>query len=105
MNLDVLPVGTLTKSARRLSPAAITTITQEQIWQSGAHSLNELLEIYVPGLQYSIQEWEFPHLGIRGITGDRDDKYLLLVNGRGLKVRVSNFTVNILTAILTSGHV
>ncbi|HOL89502.1 MAG TPA: TonB-dependent receptor plug domain-containing protein [Anaerohalosphaeraceae bacterium] len=87
MNLDVLPVGTLTKSARRISPAAITTITQEQIWQSGAHSLNELLEIYIPGLQYSIQEWEFPHLGIRGITGDRDDKYLLLVNGRVLNER------------------
>jgi iron complex outermembrane receptor protein len=87
MSLDVLPVGTLTKSARRISPAAITTISQDQIWQSGAHSLNELLEIYVPGLQYSIQDWEFPHIGIRGITGDRDDKYLLLVNGRVLNER------------------
>ena len=87
MGVDVLPVGTLTQTTRRTSPSAITTITKEQIWESGAHSLNELLEIYVPGLQYSIQSWEAPHIGIRGIMGDRDDKLLMLVNGRVMNER------------------
>ena len=87
MGVDVVPVGTLTQTTRRTSPGAITTISKEQISESGAHSLNEVLEIYVPGLQYSTQTWEAPHLGIRGITGDRDDKYLMLVNGRVMNER------------------
>ena len=87
MGVDVVPVGTLTQTTRRTSPSAITTITKEQIREAGAHSLNEVLEIYVPGLQYSTQPWEPPHIGIRGITGDRDDKYLLLVNGRVMNER------------------
>ena len=87
MGVDVLPVGTLTQTTRRTSPSAITTITKDQISESGGHSLNEVLEIYVPGLQYSIQTWEAPHIGIRGITGDRDDKYLMLVNGRVMNER------------------
>ena len=87
MGVDVLPVGTLTQTTRRTSPGAITTITNEQLWESGAHSLYEALEIYVPGLQYSIQSWEAPTIGIRGIGGDRNDKLLMLVNGRVMNER------------------
>ena len=87
MGVDVMPVGTLTQTTRRTAPAAITTITKEQIWEAGAHSLNELLEIYVPNLQYGITDWRQRHLGIRGITGEQDLQYLMLVNGRVMNNR------------------
>jgi outer membrane receptor for ferrienterochelin and colicins len=88
MSVEVSPVGTLTKTeSPRYVPSAVTTITKEQIQISGAHSLNELLEIYVPNLQYAIQHWEAPHLGARGIINDRDDKYLMLVNGKVMNER------------------
>ena len=47
----------------------------------------ELLELVVPGLQHIRHHWEPAHLGIRGITGDREDKILLRVNGRVLNER------------------
>jgi outer membrane receptor for ferrienterochelin and colicins len=88
MNVEVQPVGTLTKTeSPRYVPSAVTTITKDQIQISGAHSLNELLEIYVPNLQYAIQHWEASHLGARGIINDRDDKYLMLVNGKVMNER------------------
>lgn len=87
MNLEIEPVGTLTRTTRRMVPAAVTTLTREQIWSCGAHSLNELLEIYIPNLQYGRQDWEAPHLGMRGIINDRDDKYLMLVNGKVMNER------------------
>jgi iron complex outermembrane receptor protein len=82
MNIEVVSTATLTKTTPRLVPAAVTTITAEQIQASGARSLFELLDIYVPNLQWIRHHWESDHLGLRGIINDRDDKYLLLVNGR-----------------------
>lgn len=95
LNMDVdqlsnvqvnLPVettpATLTETTANVIPAAITRITQEDIYRSGARSLNELLEIYVPDLQWIRHHWEQSHIGLRGIISDREDKYLLLVNGR-----------------------
>jgi iron complex outermembrane receptor protein len=82
MNVEVVSTATLTKTTPRLVPAAVTTITAEQIKASGARSLFELLDIYVPNLQVIRHHWESDHLGLRGIINDRDDKYLLLVNGR-----------------------
>ncbi len=80
--------ATLTKTDPRLVPAAVTTITNEQIQASGARSLDELLEIYVPNLQIILHLWEPQHLGLRGSISDRDDKYLLLVNGRVMNERL-----------------
>jgi len=79
MNIEVSSTATLTKTSRRLEPAAVTTITKEDIWMSGARSLNELFDIYVPNVQLIRHHWEGDHLGIRGIL--QDEKYLLLVNG------------------------
>jgi len=87
MNIEVVSTATLTKTTPRLVPAAVTTITAEQIQVSGARSLFELLDIYVPNLQWIRHHWESDHLGLRGIINDRDDKYLLLVNGRILNER------------------
>ncbi|MGD0551727.1 MAG: TonB-dependent receptor [Sedimentisphaerales bacterium] len=82
MNVEVVSTATLTKTTPRLVPAAVTTITAEQIKASGARSLYELLDIYVPNLQVIHHHWESDHMGLRGTINDRDDKYLLLVNGR-----------------------
>ena len=82
MNVEVISTATLTKTTPRLVPASVTTITAEQIKASGARSLYELLDIYVPNLQVISHHWESDHMGLRGIINDKDDKYLLLVNGR-----------------------
>ena len=84
MNVEVTSTATLTDTKPRLVPAAVTTITAEQIQASGARSLEELLDIYVPNLQILRHHWEADAIGLRGIIGDRDDKYLLLVNGRNI---------------------
>jgi len=87
MEIEIDSTATLTRSRPRMVPAAVTTITAEQIQASGARSLNELLDIYVPNLQWIRHHWEADHLGLRGIINDRDDKYLLLVNGRVMNER------------------
>ncbi len=84
MNVEIKSTATLTDTKPRLVPAAVTTITAEQIRASGARSLFELLDIYVPNLQIISHHWESDHVGLRGIINDRDDKYLLLVNGRNI---------------------
>jgi len=87
MEIEVASTATLTKTKPRLVPSAMTTITQEDIWASGARSLYELLDIYVPNLQWLRHHWEADVMGLRGIIGDRNDKYLLLVNGRVMNER------------------
>lgn len=87
MEEEITETATLTQTSARIAPAAITTITREQIQTSGARSLFELLDIYVPNLQWWRNTWEPDNLGLRGIMSDRDDKYLLLVNGRVMNER------------------
>ncbi len=81
MQVEVGSSASLTSVSPRLAPAAVTTITAEDIQAAGARSLFELLDIYVPNLQWRRHNWEADVMGLRGIMGDRDDKYLLLVNG------------------------
>lgn len=87
MNVEIVSMASLTSASRRMQPSAITTITQADIEQSGARSLNELLDIYVPNLQWSRNFWEPDNIGLRGIMSDRDDKYLLTVNGKVMNDR------------------
>jgi iron complex outermembrane receptor protein len=85
--VEIASTATLTDVQPRLVPAAVTVITEEQIQASGARSLYELLDIYVPNLQWIRHNWESDHMGLRGIINDRDDKYLLLVNSRVMNER------------------
>ncbi|MBN2019466.1 MAG: TonB-dependent receptor [Sedimentisphaerales bacterium] len=87
MDIPSVVIASLTEAKPRLVPAVGTTITEEQIRSSGARSLFELLDIHVPNLQWIRHHWEADHLGLRGIINDRDDKYLLLVNGRVMNDR------------------
>jgi len=78
-------IVTLTPADPKSLPASVTTITQTQIMQSGARSLDELLEIYVPGFAY-MYKTEGNQMGMRGIISDRNNKILLLVNGQKMNV-------------------
>jgi hypothetical protein len=66
----------------RITPAAVTRIGFPAIWSSGARNLDELFDIFVPNFQHVHQVATGPKLGMRGIISDRDDKFLLKVNGR-----------------------
>lgn len=100
MKVEVVSTATLTQTKRRLVPSAVTTITAEQIRSSGARSMYELLDIYVPNLQWSRHHWENDQLGLRGIISDRNDKFLLLVNGRYMNDRTHAGVVTELDQVL-----
>lgn len=71
----------------RTIPAAVTRIDEDMIWSTGARNLNELFDTLVPNAQVIRHHAQGPHLGLRGIISDKDDKYLLRVNGRLMNQR------------------
>lgn len=75
-----IDVGTLTGMARNKIPVSLTTITAEDIALTPARNINDLVETYVPGANWSLHS-ESGHIGIRGIMSDRNGKFLTLVNG------------------------
>ena len=81
--------ASLTEAAPNEIPASVTVITSEDILRSGARNLDELLEIFVPGLAYMYKS-QGSQLGIRGIISDRNNKILLTVNGRSMNVHASD---------------
>jgi iron complex outermembrane receptor protein len=84
-----IPTGTLTATAAApAAPSTHTHITREMIEKSGARNLNELLDIFVPNLQVIRHHAHYTHVGIRGTISDREDKYLLRVNGRTMNQRM-----------------
>lgn len=85
--VDIQQCASVTPTPTRLDPASVTSITQSMITAASARNLFDLLEIYVPDFHYLPHHWEAPHMGMRGIISDRDDKYLLLVNGKVMNER------------------
>ncbi|MBF0479280.1 MAG: TonB-dependent receptor plug domain-containing protein [Candidatus Omnitrophica bacterium] len=84
------PVGMLTTSSNAsYAPASVTTITAEQIEMTPARNIYDLMEIYVPGAVW-LTHSESPKVGIRGIISDRNNKMILLVNGRRLNSNAHN---------------
>ena len=69
------------------SPMSFTTITQRDIHESGARNLTELLEIYVPGFQYMFNPYYGTLWGMRGISNDRNTKFIVLVNNHKLNMQ------------------
>jgi iron complex outermembrane receptor protein len=80
---------TLTPVDPKEIPASVTTITFEDIERSGARNLDELLEIYVPGF-FSMYKVEGNQIGMRGIISDRNNKILMLVNGKKMNITSSD---------------
>lgn len=93
MLLQVSEAGSMTQTSEAKAPAAVTRITQQDIKALGARSMLELLEMTVPGLQMIRHNYEVPHLGIRGITSDREDKVMIRVNGRVMNERTGRGAV------------
>ena len=81
--------ASLTKTEAGKTPASVTLITREMIEESGARSLDELLEIYVPNYMRLRQSTGGPSFGLRGIISDQNQKTLVLVNGRVVNLRNS----------------
>lgn len=69
------------------SPLSMTIIDRDMIKLSGARHISELLEIYVPGFQYMYNKWNGTNWGLRGITNDRNTKFIYLVNGHSLNMQ------------------
>ena len=82
MNVEIESSSSLTQTTRKLQPSTVTTITREQIAASGARSLDELLDIYVPNLQILRTDSYFQSIGLRGISSITADKLLILINGK-----------------------
>ena len=76
---------TLTEVEAKETPASITVLTQQDIIDSGARTLDELLDIYVPGF-FLMYKTEGNQMGIRGIISDRNNKIMLLVNGKNMNI-------------------
>jgi outer membrane receptor protein involved in Fe transport len=83
MNVKTTP-GSLTDTEANRTPASLTLITQQDIINSGARRLDELLDIMVPNLQLVRHNYGPQHVGIRGIVNDRDNTYLFVVNGKAM---------------------
>jgi iron complex outermembrane receptor protein len=81
--------ASLTKTNQKNTPASITIITHKDIVESGARDLDELLEIYVPSFSY-LYKVQGTQIGFRGIISDRNNKVLLLVNGRVMNIKTTD---------------
>jgi outer membrane receptor protein involved in Fe transport len=70
-------------------PASVTLITSDDIALTPHRNLYDLLEVYVPGAIW-MTHYDSPHIGIRGIINQRNDKILLLVNGKNMNFKAHN---------------
>lgn len=83
VHLPIQTSGTLVPTTQFKAPSAITVITAEDIRLTPHRNLLDLIEIYVPGAIVMTHS-DGMKLGMRGITSDRNLKFLLLVNGRNV---------------------
>jgi len=84
-----IDVGTITGSSLMNIPVSVTTITSEEISNTPARSLLDLIEVYVPGATF-VNHWLGPRFGYRGILGDQNYSYLLLINGINSNMKTMN---------------
>ena len=88
LNLKIR-TGTLIDIKGSELPVALTIITKQDIQLTPARNLLDLLEIYVPGFTY-VEHFMGPRMGLRGILGDQNYSFLLLVNGRNENIKYSH---------------
>ncbi|MCF7918549.1 MAG: TonB-dependent receptor plug domain-containing protein [Candidatus Cloacimonetes bacterium] len=88
MNIEI-EIGTLSGMELSKLPFSLTIITAEDIKNTPARNIYDLLEVYVPGALWRYHG-EGPHPGIRGIITDRNYKLLVLVNGRNMNQKAHN---------------
>jgi outer membrane receptor protein involved in Fe transport len=69
------------------SAMSMSIIDKKMVTSSGARTLTELLEIYVPGFQYMFNKWNGTLWGMRGVAVDRNTKVIFLVNGHKMNTQ------------------
>lgn len=74
-------IGSLLYMSNKDKPASVTIINHEDIKLTPHRNIYDLIETYVPGA-FFMNHYDAPTLGIRGLMSDRNNKVLLLVNGR-----------------------
>jgi outer membrane receptor protein involved in Fe transport len=72
--------GTLVQSDVNKSPVSVTVIDEEELRLTPAKNLYDILEVYVPGFTY-FSHYDGSHMALRGQTVDRDNAFLLIVDG------------------------
>ena len=85
MNIEI-STGTLTKYKEYEAPLSKTVISSNDISVTPARNLLDLIEIYVPGATY-VYHYKGPRLGVRGVSGDQNNSFLLLVNGKDVNMK------------------
>ena len=87
INIEI-DTGTLTGISAFKVPVARTVITADDIAVTPARTIMDLLEVYVPGATF-VNHDQGLRFGFRGIIGDQNFHYLLLVNGKNMNLKVS----------------
>jgi outer membrane receptor protein involved in Fe transport len=86
MEVQVDVPASITENDPLKTPASVTVITAEDIAQTPARNILDLLETYVPGALY-MNHSVGPLPGIRGILVDRPYKFLVNVNGVNVNLK------------------
>jgi len=81
--------GTLISLERSKVPSILTIITREDIRNTPARNLLDLLEVYVPGGNF-VNHWLGPRIGMRGVMSDQNNSFLLIVNGENMNLKYEN---------------
>ncbi len=85
-----LKTGSFLELDLNSSPVSMTIIDKNKIERSGARTMSDLLEIYVPSFQYMYNRWNGEIWAMRGITADFNNKILYLVNGMKMNLQARN---------------
>ncbi len=64
-------------------PASVTTISHTQLELSGARTLIEAINIFVPGF-FMVEDQDDVIAGFRGLAPDNNSKVMLLLNGKNI---------------------
>jgi iron complex outermembrane receptor protein len=80
MQVEVASVTRRTEPLSRI-PAAVTVLTEEDIFRSGATNVPEALQL-VPGVHVAQMNTDRWAVGVRGFNGLLSNKHLVLVDGR-----------------------
>ena len=87
LNIEIR-TGTLTSISGWKNPVALTVITKEEIISTPARNLLDILETFIPGFTY-VEHFMGPRMGMRGMLGDQNYSFLMLVNGKNVNLKYS----------------
>ncbi|WP_199609776.1 TonB-dependent receptor plug domain-containing protein [Flocculibacter collagenilyticus] len=79
LNVDV-NVSSTTESRQQFLPASVTVIHRSEIQYSGGRTLNDVLNLYVPGY-FKAEDKDDTIGAFRGVAPDNNSKVLLLIDG------------------------